>query len=1471
MKKLFLIATIILSLILAFTSCDMLPLQSEEIEDVITVEDGYLVVNGVKTEYKVADDTVPEEKDDVITVVDGYLVVNGVKTEYKVADDTVPEEKDDVITVVDGYLVVNGVKTEYKVADDTVPEEKDDVITVVDGYLVVNGVKTEYKVADDTPVHPVCTHAQREENRVEATCSQNGSYDIVTYCTVCDKEFDRTTVTIDTIPHTPGEWIADSEADCVTDGSCHKECQRCSKWLTTEIIPAKGHSYVDGYCTHCGEKDPDVVPEDTNYSVGLEYMLSYDGTYYTVVGIGSCTDISIVIPNTYNSLPVTEIYWGAFCNDAISRSFVIPKSITNIMIGMASMHPFGMVTEITVDIDNPVYKSVDGNLYSKDGKVLLVYAGQKMGSIFTIPEGTEVVGLAAFWHSEFLEVVAIPKSVTSIEAFAFGYTHINVVYYGGTEAEWKNVKIDSNNDDILDALIYYYSETQPTSAGLYWCYKDGDFFIWPPYIPSHKHEYTAVITTPTCTEQGYTTYTCNCGDSYIDSYTSALGHTPCDWMITSSATCVREGLRIKVCLVCQETTADEYIPATGVHNFADGICIMCGGKDPNFKECEHDWIPSTCTESTYCTICGRTAEGPMGHSWIAPTCAENGYCERCGAIGAMATGHTEEIIPKIAATCATTGLTEGKRCSICGTVLAAQEEIPATGMHIFVDGFCFECAEIDPDYSGECTCDYTLVDKYAPSCEYDGEYVYVCNYCGEYYYEWFADPLGHDYVDGFCSRCGEADPNYTPVTPDYPKGLEYTSNGDGTCYVSGIGSCTDEYIVIPEKSPQGWTVTAIGSSAFYGCAFIKNVSISATVTNIGSQAFGECTSLVEITIPEGPTNLDSVFYRCTSLKKVVLPDSLKSLDMCTFMYCYALEEIVIGPDSALNVISQDVFYDCTSLTTIFLPKTVTNIIHNPFNGCTNLSVVYYGGTESDWNSINFFLDGNDKLKYATRYYYSETQPTTEGNFWHWVDGVPTVWDTVAKHIHSYTDGNCTSCGETDVSLFNFSLLANGTYEISAKEVNNLPNNILLPNTYNNIPVTKIADYGFTFCFNATTFTIPDGIISIGSNAFYCFAGLENITISKTVTDIHASAFSECAGIESLTVASDNPVYYSSGNCLIERNTNTLIASEKYCVIPEGVIAIGDYSCSRRDYAVNVIVPDGVTSIGYCSFGACLALKSIVLPNNLTVISKWAFGACTQLKIIYYKGTEAEWNSINIATDNDDLLNATRYYYSETQPTTAGNFWHYVDGVPTAWGTYVEPNYSVGLEFTSNGDGTCYVSGFGTCNDAAIIIPEVSPEGCRVTGIKWAFYSCQSITSVVISDSVITIGDGAFKSCYSLSSVVLGKNVKTIGYQAFTGTDLISITIPDSVTSISGCAFQFCKKLSYVVISNNVVSIDDTAFESCPELKTVYYGGSESEWDSINIGAYNNELLNATRYYYSETAPTIEGNFWRWVDGAPTVW
>jgi hypothetical protein len=74
----------------------------------------------------------------------------------------------------------------------------------------------------------------------------------------------------------------------------------------------------------------------------------------------------------------------------------------------------------------------------------------------------------------------------------------------------------------------------------------------------------------------------------------------------------------------------------------------------------------------------------------------------------------------------------------------------------------------------------------------------------------------------------------------------------------------------------------------------------------------------------------------------------------------------------------------------------------------------------------------------------------------------------------------------------------------------------------------------------------------------------------------------------------------------------------------------------------------------------------VIGDEVAFVGNGAFFSCSSINNVYYNGSVSEWNSISIGYNNDYLTNATRYYYSETEPTTAGRFWHWVDGEVKIW-------------------------------------------------------------------------------------------------------------------------------------------------------------------------------------------------------------
>ena len=117
------------------------------------------------------------------------------------------------------------------------------------------------------------------------------------------------------------------------------------------------------------------------------------------------------------------------------------------------------------------------------------------------------------------------------------------------------------------------------------------------------------------------------------------------------------------------------------------------------------------------------------------------------------------------------------------------------------------------------------------------------------------------------------------------------------------------------------------------------------------------------------------------------------------------------------------------------------------------------------------------------------------------------------------------------------------------------------------------------------------------------------------------------------------------------------------------------------------------------------------------------------------------------------------------------------------------------------------------------------EGTRII-CDDAFFKCSSLTSIVISNSVVSIGDNAFKGCNSLSNVVIPNSVTTIEAGAFWDcSSLTSIVIPNSVVSIGGSAFSGCSSLTSTLIPNSVVSIGDSAFEDCRFLLIIRVSSS----------------------------------------------
>ena len=120
------------------------------------------------------------------------------------------------------------------------------------------------------------------------------------------------------------------------------------------------------------------------------------------------------------------------------------------------------------------------------------------------------------------------------------------------------------------------------------------------------------------------------------------------------------------------------------------------------------------------------------------------------------------------------------------------------------------------------------------------------------------------------------------------------------------------------------------------------------------------------------------------------------------------------------------------------------------------------------------------------------------------------------------------------------------------------------------------------------------------------------------------------------------------------------------------------------------------------------------------------------------------------------------------------------------------------------------------------------------------------------------------------SSVIPDYVKEIGVRAFYGNSSEFVTVPDSVNKIGESAFYSAEQLEYIIIGSGVTLVDRKAFFDCENLKTVFYNGTEEDFEKT-LCFFDKYLTEEKFCFYSENPPTEAGSYWRYVNGKPAVW
>ena len=427
---------------------------------------------------------------------------------------------------------------------------------------------------------------------------------------------------------------------------------------------------------------------------------------------------------------------------------------------------------------------------------------------------------------------------------------------------------------------------------------------------------------------------------------------------------------------------------------------------------------------------------------------------------------------------------------------------------------------------------------------------------------------------------------------------------------------------------------------------------------------------------------------------------------------YYSGSVVIPPEVSYNKktypvkgITWAAFTDCPGLTSVTIPESVTSIEEEAFGGCIGLCTITIPSSVTKINKLAF----RDCYFTKGNFINNSAVPLEENNCFG-----ATICDeetsdglllVADKAVRCRPWATAVTIPEGVTSIGN-----NAFYDLSSLTSVTIPGS-----------VTSIGSYAFRGCSSLTSITIPNSVTSIGNSAFSGCSGLTSITIPGSVTSIGNSAFSGCSGLTSVAI----------GN---------------------SVTNIGDYAFSNCSSLTSVIIPNSVTSIGNSAFSFCRGLTSITIPNSVTSIGKSAFLGCSSLTSIAIPNS--------VTSISEDAFSGCSSLTSVTIPNSVT---------------------SIGEE---------------------------------------AFSGCSSLTSITIPNSVTSIGEEAFSDCSSLTSITIPNSVTSIGNSAFSFcSSLTSVAIPNSVTSISNSAFYHCSSLTSVIIPKSVTSIGDYAFD-CGNLISV---------------------------------------------------
>ena len=1203
------------------------------------------------------------------------------------------------------------------------------------------------------------------------------------------------------------------QATCTENGTIKYKCTLCDNEFT-EIIPALGHTFNNNLCTICGSA------KEYEYTVvyGVATITKYNGSAsnltlpvkidgYAVKSVGNTAFVysemvSLTIPEGYTSIGESAFFK---CQSLKSVSF--PTSLESL-----DRMAFGYCDSLeTVYIPKNV-SSIDPSAFSLCRKIRNATVSPENTTYDSRINCNAIIKTADNELVCGFEDTVIPHSVVSIASKAFG----------GTWSE--SVRIPKSVKHIGFYAFTYddYNSGYYMWIGKYFLRYDATARIQKVYYEGSEDEWKQVIIDP-----GNENIT-NASIQYNTPVTVCKNHTYDCRTITKQPTCKRNGVVSYICSTCGDTYS-EALPKIA-HNYINGSCEFCGEYDFDYS------IPEATIP--YQQKIRIVSKDYYNYSFTPKKdCKVIIYTKR----------EKQNFIYNYVYDSQGNSICRSSYNSELGYYILIFFAVKGRNYRIKLQDYYPSCGEftlcVDYDYSAGHIHEYTETVEKAATCTESGTSKYVCSICGDTVNE-TVPALGHSFNNNTCTRCSTKEYEYSIDNKNIATITKYNGNSDK--------------LVLPTKI-EGYATKHIGDSAFSGSSF-SSLTIPEGYESIGYLAFGYCNALKKVELPESLKSINNyAFYLCSGLEELYIPKNVETIYENPFECCYGLNRIIVdennkkfdsrnNSNAIIETASGKLISGCKntsiphSVTSIgdyafyrnfaqeiTIPKSVKSIGNYAFYSYYDsdvISDVYYTGSESEWNKISIGTN-NEKLTSADIHFNTVVAVCENHKYSEIITKQPTCTETGTKTFicdvcgntynealpqvpHNYVNGYCEYCFENDPNYTipeitlpyeeNIRMVKDGVYhyvyvtpEKNGKIIvytSRKSNNYIKSSVYDNLG-KQICSGSYNYSLNSYSssfFAVKGRKYRIELWDYYRSSGAFTLYVEYDNTEGHIHEYTET--VEKAATCTDS-------------GTSKYVCSICGDTVSETVPALGHSfnnntctRCSTKEYEYSLDSKNIATITKYNGNSDKLVLPTKIEGYMVKGIGQNAFNGCLFLDLTIPEGYE-----------------------------TIGGY---------------------GISY-------CY-------NLKALSLP----KSLRTID-NYAFYSCNSLEKVNIPENVQSLGINPFAGCRMLKNITVDEDNKNFDsrnncnaiIETASGTLICgckNTSIPHSVTSIGDYAFYGGGFAQEITIPKSVKSIDNYAFYTYYDsdvISDVYYTGSESEWNKINIGTNNEKLTSADIHFNTE--------------------